>query len=82
MDAKKQICPECGSDEIYYARGVGSNWMQTGNATNHILISQGFTPLRAAVDTYVCAGCGYVRTFISKQQDLEKITSNWNPVNK
>jgi predicted RNA-binding Zn-ribbon protein involved in translation (DUF1610 family) len=82
MTGIKRSCPECGSEEIYYSPGISTNWMQPVQAANHVLISQGFAPRPASVDTYVCADCGYVRSFISKRADLERIIANWTPLNK
>ena len=78
----KHTCPECGSDNIFYSKGASTNFLLGSAGVNHILISQGQFPLKAAVDTYVCGNCGYVRSFISKMADLERITENWSRLNK
>ena len=81
MSSDRHLCPECGSNNIYYSKG-STNVLAGSVGTNHILITQGAFPQRAAVDTYVCADCGYVRSFVSDRFDLERIIAKWTPLNK
>jgi uncharacterized Zn finger protein len=64
-------CPECGSDDIH------SNAELKGatKRAHHIRIDvwRGPVPL----NVYVCGNCGYVRTYIAKEQDLRILTEKW-----
>jgi len=69
---KKGACPKCQSKEIYGGASVSpkSGW----NNSNTIPVS-GFKA--AALDNYVCGGCGYVESYIAKEKDLAAIKKKW-----
>lgn len=81
MNKAKWLCPECGSDNIYYNIGANSSLMGL-EGTNELLITQGLVPAIAALDVYVCGDCGAVRTFVSEQEALRLIAEKWSRLNE
>ena len=73
------MCPECGSDNIYY--DIGAQHL-TAERLNHLVIRPGFLDQRAALDVYVCGECGAVRTFVSTVDALEIIRAKWSRLNE
>jgi predicted nucleic-acid-binding Zn-ribbon protein len=72
---RKGVCPKCQSKEVYHGTKVGlkSGW----NNSNTIPV----TGLKAAaLDNYVCGGCGYVESYVAKEKDLTSIKKKWELV--
>jgi len=72
---KTGICPKCTSPEVFSGAGIalkkgpfGSNAIPIG------LISI------AALDNYVCTGCGYVESYIGDLGKLTEISQKWDNV--
>ncbi len=64
------ICTKCGRATVYSGRDMPAK-ASTGNTV----------PIdfqhSAALDNYVCIGCGYVERYISDPQALERIGKQW-----
>ena len=69
---KDGICPKCGSDQVY--TGADVLMKGCGHGSNTIPITT-FTSAR--LDNYVCAGCGYVESYIADPYKMEKIIERW-----
>lgn len=72
---KSGSCPKCGSSEVYAGTEV---FPKSGPFTcNAIPVS--ITSM-ASLDNYVCAACGYVESYISQGEDIDRIRKKWPPV--
>lgn len=69
---KSGVCPKCSSSQIY--SGVDVFMKGGGHGGNRIPITS-FTSAR--LDNYVCVECGYVESYISERDKLEKIVEKW-----
>jgi hypothetical protein len=72
------ICPKCGSEEVY--SGANRSRKTNGYGMNAIPIKGRFVPSFAALDNYVCIGCGYVESYIADSWKREEIKRNWSKV--
>ncbi len=70
---KTGTCPKCASTEVFSGAGVVLKKGPFGS--NAIPI--GLTSM-AALDNYVCAGCGYVESYISDPGKLTEIAGKWD----
>ena len=68
-------CPKCGSGEIY--SGTNVSFKGGGHGSNSIPITAWSA---AALDNYVCTVCGYVESYISDPDKLQKIRDKWPKV--
>lgn len=69
---KNGQCPKCGSHHVC------SNKNRKFPALHTLTIGTGVAGNRyAALDTYVCVGCGYVESYIAKPEDLSYIQEEW-----
>ena len=57
---KNGICPKCGSSEVYAGTGLTNKAGYYG--VNSVPITYW---IYAALDNYVCAGCGYVESYLN-----------------
>jgi hypothetical protein len=73
--------PECDSENIYYHIGASSDAPFMRDA-NLLQIAKGLFPEAAPLDIYVCGDCGAVRTFVSEQEALKRITEIWPRLNE
>jgi len=73
---KNGKCPKCGSTEIFAARDLPLKSGPFGS--NSIPIS--LTSM-AALDNYVCVGCGLVEHYVADEQKLKEISQKWKQVN-
>ncbi len=60
---KNGTCPECNSPEVYYTTGEDGQGLRSED--NIYLRVKGLNDLD--LETYVCAECGYVRSFIASE---------------
>jgi hypothetical protein len=72
---KKGKCPKCGSSEIFAAHDLPLKSGPFGS--NSIPIS--LTSM-AALDNYVCVGCGLVERYVADEEKLREIAKKWRPV--
>jgi len=72
---KNGTCPKCGSSEVFAGTKV---FPKSGPfSCNAIPIS---LTAMAPLDNYVCAACGYVESYISREEDLDGIRRKWPSV--
>ena len=72
---KSGQCPKCGSFEVYSGAYVTN---KRGNyGSNTIPVSGGIFPQLAPLDNYVCVNCGYVESYISDEEQLQRIAEKW-----
>jgi hypothetical protein len=69
---KNGNCPKCGSSEIYAGTDV---FPKSGPFTCNA-IPIGLTAM-APLDNYVCAACGYLESYISREEDIDGIRRKW-----
>jgi predicted nucleic-acid-binding Zn-ribbon protein len=62
-------CPKCNSRDIYKK----STYSQRSNLS----VS---TFKQARLEDYVCTKCGYIETYVLKEDDLKKIRDKWKRV--
>ena len=74
---KSGICPKCGSDEVY--SGTHIPWKKGPFGGNAIPVS--LTSM-AALDNYVCVGCGYVESYLGEKEKYKEIADEWVRVTK
>lgn len=72
---KNGTCPKCGSSEVL----AGTDVFPKSGPFSCNAIPVSLTAM-AALDNYVCAGCGYVESYISRQEDIEIIRRKWPAV--
>jgi len=72
---KNGNCPKCGSSEIHAGTEV---FPKSGPFTCNA-IPIGLTAM-APLDNYVCAACGYVESYISREDDIASIRRKWPQV--
>jgi ribosomal protein S27AE len=72
---KNGTCPKCGSSDIYAGTEV---FPKSGPFTCNA-IPVGLTAM-APLDNYVCAACGYVESYISREEDIASIRRKWPQV--
>lgn len=64
------ICPKCGQATVHSGRDV-----PVKTASNNTI------PIdfknSAALDNYICVTCGYVESYISDPEGLQRIASQW-----
>ena len=78
---KNGPCHECGSAEVYFAKGTDAQGLRDEHSVH--LIIDGLN--RLYLETYVCANCGYVRAFVMTK-DLPQVAAGiakskpWNKV--
>ncbi len=63
-------CPKCGSSNV------------RTDASRRVLGQASQLPLGgfnapAPLTHYVCAGCGYMETYVKREKDLQKIAARW-----
>ena len=72
-----QPCPKCGSTEIYADdRGIV-------NASGGIMVlnlHDMWFGSKAAINTYLCASCGYLEMFLADTEKLPDIVRTWRRV--
>lgn len=61
---KNGTCPECGSSKVYMGKGTASQGLRDEH-TVHLAID-GLDSIYP--DTYVCANCGYIRSFVPSEK--------------
>jgi predicted nucleic-acid-binding Zn-ribbon protein len=72
---KNGQCPRCGSKEIYSGANIPlKSGPFAGNAIPISLLSM------AALDNYVCVGCGLVESYIADASKLEEVVKSWDKV--
>jgi ribosomal protein S27AE len=65
-------CPKCGSSDIFAGTAV---FPKSGPfSCNAIPIS---LTAMAALDNYVCGACGYVESYVSREEDIALIRRKW-----
>jgi predicted RNA-binding Zn-ribbon protein involved in translation (DUF1610 family) len=65
-------CPRCGTAEIYSPVDL----MLKGGPFGSNSIPISLTSM-AALDNYVCAGCGFVESYVADEEKLHEITKKW-----
>lgn len=69
---KSGTCPKCGSADIFAGTDV---FPKSGPfSCNAIPIS---LTAMAPLDNYVCAECGYVESYVARQEDRATIRRRW-----
>lgn len=82
MERKKPwLCPECGSDNIYYESGAQVDHPRT-TSRNFLQITFGPVSEGVGLDVNVCGDCGAVRTFVAEEDSLAKIADKWKRLNE
>ncbi len=66
---KSGKCPKCGSNQIYKKNARG----------HRSYILTGIIRFVRLAD-YVCAGCGYVESYLYDEKHKEHIKNNWEKV--
>ncbi len=69
---KSGICPKCGSGDVYSGAHIPLKKGPFGS--NAIPVS--LTSL-AALDNYVCTGCGYVEQYVDEAGKRKEIAEEW-----
>jgi len=72
---KTGICPKCNSHEVFSGAGIALKKGPFGS--NSIPI--GLTSM-AALDNFVCSGCGYVESYVSDPDKLTEISRKWDKI--
>jgi hypothetical protein len=67
---KNGRCPECNSTDVYFASSTESQGLRE-QQTIYLRIT-GLNDI--SLDTYVCANCGYIRSFVSAR-DLAQVAT-------
>ena len=76
---KSGRCPKCNSDEVYTSK----NKKKFGHRS--YLIVSPFS-VNIALDTYVCAACGYVEDYLNEKiinnnsKHIKKLKDKWQKV--
>ena len=73
---KSGQCPKCGSFDVYSGAYV-PNKSGGGYGNNTIPVSGGLFDRNVALDNYVCVNCGYVESYISDEEQLQRIAKKW-----
>lgn len=75
------LCPQCGSNAVF----VKTNAMveqQQGHAVK-IRIAEPVNifgeAMRASINIFVCAGCGYMELYLVGDTALEEVKRTWHP---
>lgn len=71
---KQGKCPKCGSREIHSGASIS---LKQGTYGCNTIPLGGLFGGHIPLDNYVCTGCGYVESYISRPGDLEKIRARW-----
>ena len=69
---KSGTCPKCGSSDVF----AGTNVFPKSGPFSCNAIPISLTAM-AALDNYVCSACGYVESYISREEDLAAIRRKW-----
>jgi predicted nucleic-acid-binding Zn-ribbon protein len=72
---KTGICPKCNSHEVFSGAGIALKKGPFGS--NSIPI--GLTSM-AALDNFVCSGCGYVESYVSDPDKQTEISRKWDKI--
>jgi hypothetical protein len=67
---KNGPCPECNSTQVYYASSANAQGLRDEHSIHVIVDDLKWMYL----DTYICANCGYVRSFLIPK-DLPRFTA-------
>lgn len=66
------ICPKCSSDEVYDDSNKSVFGRGKRDALNISTFSAGI------VRNYVCIDCGYIESYLEKEDKRNAIRENWN----
>jgi len=69
---KSGKCPKCRSTNVHDGSVVPH---KKGASSQYALKISAFYAV--ALDRYVCAGCGYVESYVTDRSDLERISQEW-----
>ena len=70
------ICPKCGSDEVHLGE-------KRKGAYRIGMIPLGGTFGRDMPrDFYICVECGYIESYISERDNLDRIAKKWPRIDK
>ncbi len=69
---KQGICPKCGSTDVRSGSRVTAKKGLNGSNTIPVTFWGS-----AALDNYVCVGCGYVESYVADRSALEKLAGKW-----
>lgn len=69
---KNGTCPKCGSSEVHAGTEV---FPKSGPFTCNA-IPIGLTAM-APLDNYVCVACGYVESYVAREEDIASIRRKW-----
>jgi predicted nucleic-acid-binding Zn-ribbon protein len=64
------ICPKCGQATVYSGRDIPVK----NSSSNMIPID---FKHHVGLDNYVCITCGYIESYISDNNALQRIQENW-----
>lgn len=68
------ICPKCGSTEIYVDdRGL----VDAAGGIAVLNLHDKWYGSKAAINTYLCAACGYLEFFLADTERLSDIVQTW-----
>jgi predicted nucleic-acid-binding Zn-ribbon protein len=71
---REGICPKCGSNEIYKNKKL--------QPLNSLLLKFAWGWIRAYMNRYVCASCGYTEAYIEDETSMQNIIKVFEPLNK
>lgn len=71
---KNGRCPKCKSSDIYSGANIK---MKSGTYGCNTIPLGGAFGSHVALDNYICAGCGYVESYISSEKGLQKVRERW-----
>lgn len=74
---KQGKCPKCGSEEVYVGIDVLPKSGPFGSNSIPISIMS-----IAALDNYVCAGCGYLERYIAESEKQKEVAKKWPRVDQ
>ena len=69
---KSGTCPKCGSSEVF----AGTNVFPKSGPFSCNAIPISLTAM-AALDNYVCTACGYMESYVAREEDLAVIRRKW-----
>jgi predicted nucleic-acid-binding Zn-ribbon protein len=71
------ICPKCGSTEIYVDdRGL----VDATGGISVLNLHDIWHGSKAAINTYLCAACGYLEFFLAETDRLPEIIQTWRRI--